>query len=139
MIIWLLANISIGDKTLIMNITNFLDPFARLMGLDGVILTAFILGFPANEIVLPIALMIYTGGTDNNLTQFHDILAANGWTATTAICMIIFTLMHFPCATTCMTVFKETKSFRWTLLSLMIPTLCGILCCIAVNAIAHLF
>lgn len=141
-IIWLLANISINGQTVIMSITEFLDPFARLMGLDGVILTAFLLGFPANEIVLPIALMIYASNgsiTDyDSLTQLHNILTANGWTMVTAICVILFSLMHFPCSTTCITIYKETKSMKWTVLSFLIPTVCGMVCCMLVKAISVL-
>lgn len=141
-IIWLLANISINDRTMIMSMTEFLNPFAQLLGLDGVILTAFILGFPANEIVLPIALMIYASNgsiTDyDSLTQLHNILTANGWTIVTAICVILFSLMHFPCSTTCITIYKETKSIKWTILSFIIPTVCGMLCCMLVKAISVL-
>ena len=142
LIIWLLANLSINDKSIIMSITEFFDPFARLMGLDGVILTAFILGFPANEIVLPIAIMIYLSNSSmtgyDSLAQLQGILTANGWTIVTAICAILFSLMHFPCSTTCITIYKETKSIKWTLLSFIIPTLCGIVCCMIVNAISFL-
>ena len=142
-IIWLLANIYIGDKTLVMYSAEFLDPFARLMGLDGVILLAFILGFPANEIVIPIAIMIYmsTGSITGyeNLFQLHTILTDNGWTIVTALCAMIFSIMHFPCSTTCITIYKETKSIKLTLLSAIIPTVCGIVCCMLINLIAHIF
>ncbi|MGN1456612.1 MAG: ferrous iron transport protein B [Acutalibacteraceae bacterium] len=142
-IIWLLANIYIGDKTLIIYASEFLDPFAQIMGLDGVILMSFILGFPANEIVIPIAIMIYmsTGSITGyeSLFQLQTILADNGWTLVTALCTMIFSIMHFPCSTTCITIYKETKSIKLTLLSVIIPTLCGILCCMLINLIAHIF
>ena len=142
-VIWLLANISLNDKSLIMYGVEFLNPFAQLMGLDGVILLAFILGFPANEIVLPIAVMIYmsTGSiTDfESLIQLHTLLTDNGWTVVTAICTMIFSIMHFPCSTTCITIYKETKSIKWTVLSFIIPTICGILCCMVVNLLAQFF
>ena len=141
-IIWLLANVNINDKTIIWSITEFLDPFARWMGLDGVILTSFILGFPANEIVLPIAVMIYASNgtlTDcDNLMQLQHILTDNGWTTVTAICTVLFSLMHFPCSTTCITIYKETGSFFWTSLAVVIPTICGMVCCILVNVLSTL-
>ena len=142
-IIWLLANIHAGSETIISYITAFLDPFAKIMGLDGAILTGFILGFPANEIVLPTTLMIYLSNgtmTDyGSLTQLHDILISNGWTIKTAVCTLIFTLMHFPCSTTCITVKKETGSIKWAILSFILPTVCGIICCIAANLIFDIF
>lgn len=107
------------------------------MGLDGVILIAFILGFPANEIVLPIALMIYVSSGElietNNLIELKQVLLANGWTIKTAICMIVFSLMHWPCSTTCLTIYKETKSIKWTIVGILLPTICGILMCMSLN------
>lgn len=141
-LIWLLANINVLDMSLLRYITDFFDPFARLMGLDGVILTAFILGFPANEIVIPIAIMAYTASGElvpmDNLVELKDILIANGWTLNTAICTIIFSLMHWPCSTTCLTMFKETKSWKWTLIGIALPTICGILACMLITAISGL-
>ena len=142
-LIWILANVNIGDKTLLSFITQFLDPAGKKMGLDGAILTGFILGLPANEIVLPIILMIYLGsGTmteTGSLVQLHDILTANGWTVRNAVCMIIFTLMHFPCSTACLTIKKETGSLKLTALAFLIPTICGIICCIAANILISIF
>lgn len=136
-IIWILAHCSVESKTLIEYMTDFLDPFARWMGLDGAILSGFILGFPANEIVLPIILMIYQSGNTmadpGSFDQLQNILAANGWTIRTAVCMILFTLMHFPCSTTMITIWKETKSIKWTAAGFLIPTVCGIFCCAAAN------
>ena len=138
-LIWLLANISIGGHTVISSITETLDPFAQLLGLDGVILTAFILGFPANETVLPIMIMIYLSqGTMTDFTsleQLHSILVSNGWTVTTALCMMIFTVMHFPCSTSCITFYKETKSLKLTFIAFILPTLFGILLCMLTNLI----
>ena len=109
-IIWLFANIQIGDSSILTYVANFLDPFANLMGLDGYILTAFILGLPANEIVLPIILMSYIGGGSLvNLEEtmaIKEILLANGWTLLTGINVMIFTLLHFPCGTTLLTIKK---------------------------------
>ena len=139
-VIWLLANISVNGQTIADMMTGALDPFARFIGLDGVILTAFILGFPANETVLPIALMLYASkGTMtgyDSLEQLYTILTQNGWTAVTAICAMIFTVMHFPCSTACITFYKETRSLRWTVLAVLLPTLCGVICCAIVS---HIF
>lgn len=132
-VIWLLANITFGNVTLLTFIANFFDPFAKLMGLDGYILTAFILGLPANEIVLPIILMSYLSqGTLvdlEDISSISNILLQNGWTILTAINVMIFTLLHFPCSTTLLTIKKETGSWKWTFASFAIPTLCGILIC----------
>jgi len=137
LIIWLMANINIGGTTLLLHCSNFLDPFARLIGLDGVILLAFILGFPANEIVIPIIIMCYmsTGMlTDfSNLNELRNLLVTNGWTYITAICFILFSLMHFPCSTTCLTIKKETGKWSMVGLSILIPTLTGIILCFLVS------
>lgn len=141
-LIWLLANLSINDITLLKYCTDFLQPFGSLIGLDGVIVMAFILGFPANEIVIPIILMSYmaTGTlTDySSLGELYTLLINNGWTITTAICTMIMCLFHFPCSTTCITIKKETKSIKWTLLSILIPTVIGIMLCLSVNLISML-
>lgn len=137
LIIWLLANIKVDDVSILAHISDFLDPLGSLMGLDGVILLAFILGFPANEIVVPIILMSYMAQgslvemSDN--TELWAVLVANGWTIKTALCMLIFTVFHFPCATTCMTIKKETGSWKWTLISFALPTAIGMFLCIIVN------
>jgi len=134
LVIWLLANIGIDGNSLLTLIANFFDPFAKLMGLDGYILTAFVLGLPANEIVLPIILMCYLKNT--SLSSIEDtysigqILISNGWNLLTAINVMIFTVLHFPCSTTLITIKKETGSFKWTILSFFIPTMCGIIICI---------
>jgi ferrous iron transport protein B len=136
LIIWLLANIHAGDLSLLARCAGFLDPFARLMGLDGYILFAFILGFPANEIVVPIIIMSYMASgslTDfDSLTQLHALLVSHGWTWLTAVCVMLFSLMHWPCGTTCLTIRQETQSFRWTLVSFAVPTVTGIAVCLTV-------
>ena len=142
LILWLLANISVGDVTLLSRCADFLDPFGRLFGMDGVIILAFILGFPANEIVLPIMMMIYTG--QNTLTEagsgaMAEIFAANSWTWVTTVCVIIFMLCHFPCSTTCLTIKKETGSVKQTLLAMVLPTVTGLILCGIVNGAYHLF
>lgn len=142
LIIWVMANISIGDATLLAHCSNFLDPFAQLMGLDGVILLSFILGLPANEIVIPIMLMAYMQSGQlvayESLAQLKALLISNGWTWVTAICAILFMLMHWPCATTLMTIKKETQSLKWTALAFLLPTVFGVLLCIIVNGAACL-
>ena len=143
LVIWLFANIGFDGQNLLTIIANFLNPFAQLMGLDGYVLTAFILGIPANEIVLPIILMCYLGG--NSLVNLEDtfsigqILIQNGWTTLTAINVMLFTILHFPCATTLLTIKKETGSWKWTFLSFLLPTLCGILICMFTTLIYNIF
>lgn len=139
LVIWLMANIGINGQSLLSIIANFLNPFAKLMGLDGYILTAFILGIPANEIVLPIILMCYLkSGTLVNIEdtiQIGQILIQNGWTMITAMNVMLFTILHFPCATTLLTVKKETGSWKWTAISFAIPTVCGIVLCMFTNLV----
>lgn len=142
-IIWLMANISVGDSTLLLHCATFLDPFAKLVGLDGVILLAFILGFPANEIVFPIMIMTYlsTGSILelDNLNELKTLLMANGWTWLTALCTMLLCLMHWPCSTTCLTIKKETNSLKWTAVSIAVPTLMGLLICFMVASTVRLF
>lgn len=143
LIIWLMANITIGDFTLLAHCSGFLDPFARLMGLDGVILLAFILGFPANEIVVPIIIMAYTAQGSlleiNDLSVLKDLLIANGWTWITAVSTILFSLMHWPCSTTCLTIHKETQSMKWTVISWLVPTVTGFIVCFLFTTAARAF
>lgn len=139
LVIWLFANIGINGSSILDLIVNFLDPFARLMGLDGYILTGFILGIPANEIVLPIILMCYLQGKAliniEDTFAIGEILRQNGWTILTAINVMIFTILHFPCATTLLTIKKETGKMRWVVLSFLIPTVFGIIICMLTNLI----
>lgn len=142
LIIWVLANIGIDGNSLLSIVANFFDPFAKLMGLDGYILTAFILGMPANEIVLPIILMSYLKGTflvnlEENFV-IGEILKQNGWTMLTAINVMLFTIFHFPCMTTLLTIKKETGSMKWTIISFLIPTVCGIVICMLITLIYNL-
>ena len=143
LVIWLFANIQIGDLSILTHIANFFDPFAKIMGLDGYILTAFILGLPANEIVLPIILMSYmqTGVLVDleDTYSIGQILIQNGWTLITGINVMIFTLLHFPCSTTLMTIKKETNNIKWTLLSILIPTITGLILCFIVSNILKIF
>ena len=141
-IIWIFANIGINDISLLDYVANFFDPFAKLMGLDGYILTAFLLALPANEIVLPIILMGYLGGTSlNNLSDtfaIGNILIENGWTILTAINVMIFIVLHFPCGTTLLSIRKETNSWKWTLLAFTLPTVCGIALCMLTTLIYNI-
>ena len=136
LLIWLFANVQIGGVTILAHCTSFLDPFARLFGMDGVILMAFILGLPANEIVVPIILMAYlsTGSLleMGNLMELKALLVQNGWTWLTAVCTMLFMLLHWPCSTTLMTIKKETQSWKWTGAAFLIPTLTGLLLCFLV-------
>ena len=141
-VIWLLANLTVGDATILAHITGFLDPLGQLMGLDGVILTAFLLGWPANEIVMPVMLMAYLAQGSlvdmGELTGVQTLLEAQGWTMTTAVCTLLFTLFHWPCSTTCLTIWRESKSIKWTLVAVAVPTLLGMGLCIVVNALGSL-
>ncbi len=147
LVIWLMANIEVGGDSVLHICADFLEPFARLLGLDGEILMAFILGFPANEIVLPIILMSYLSeGTLTDiasLAEIRAVLVENGWTVYTAISVMLFSLMHWPCSTTLLTIKKETNSLKWTLVSFLVPTLTGMAICfifnLAVSALQAIF
>ncbi len=142
-IIWFAANINVGDISLLQYTANILDPLATLLGLDGIILIAFILGLPANEIVLPIIIMAYSNGLSlndvGNLSVISELLINNGWSILTATNVILFSLFHWPCATTLMTIKKETDSVKWMLLAAVLPTIFGIILCMITNLIYHLF
>ena len=141
-VIWILANVTVDGASLLSLCTGFLDPFARLLGLDGVILAAFILGLPANEIVIPIIIMCYMAQgslTELSLPELGALLADNGWTWRTALCTILFSLMHWPCSTALLTVKKEAGGWRWALAALALPTAAGMLICFAVSQVTGLF
>lgn len=141
-VIWVFSNISIGDGTLLSICADFLNPFANMIGVDGYILMALILGFPANEIVMPIIIMSYLRANKmlelESLVELKQLLVANGWTLLTAINTMILCLMHYPCGTTVWTIKKETKSIKWTALSVILPTILGILVCFVVTQIWRL-
>ena len=141
LLIYILANVSVGDSSLLAHCADFLDPFAKCLGLDGVLLMAFILGFPANEIVIPIAVMAYLSEstvTDfSNLLLLKEVLVENGWTWVTAVCTMIFSLFHWPCSTTMLTVKKETGSWRYTAVAFLLPTVTGMLLCFLLNTAVH--
>ncbi len=132
-LIWLLANVTFDGVSILSLLSQWLTPFASVFGLDGTILLAFILGLPANEIVVPVLLMAYLEqGTlveAGSLLSLRELLVSRGWTAVTAACMLVFTLFHWPCATTLLTVRRETGSLRWTVLAALLPTAFGLLLC----------
>ena len=136
-VIWLLLNLS--EKAIINNLVSFLSPLGNVMGLDGKILTSFLLGLPANEIVLPICLMLYSEGNElvsiESREVIAEILVNNFWTIKTAVSFILFSLFHFPCATTLITIYKETKSAKWLFLSFLLPTLTGVVICTIFNVV----
>ena len=141
-VIWLCQNVTMGGHTLLYGLTVLLEPLGSLMGLSGVILAAFLLGIPANEIVIPILLMVYSQSgmlvEAEGMAQVGAILSANGWTWVTAVCTILFSLNHFPCATTLLTIRKETGSWFWTGVSFLLPTAAGILLCVMINLLVNL-
>ena len=143
LLIWIAANVTVGGESILAHLADFLQPLGGLMGLDGMILLAFLLGFPANEIVVPCILMGYlsTGSLTDYATtaELHTLLTAHGWTAATALCALIFTLFHFPCGTTCFTIWKETKSVKWTALAIVLPTAVGVGLCILIHLVCGLF
>lgn len=136
-LIWVIANVKISGVSILNYLVDFLNPIGLLLGLDGVIILALILGFPANEIVVPIMLMCYLNTSTliqmDDLTMLHDILISHGWTIKTAICFILLFLYRFPCSTTLLTIHKETNSKLYTFLSVVIPLSIGIILCLFVN------
>lgn len=135
-IIWLAANVYVGNTSILAAAAAFLDPFARAIGLDGFILMAFILGLPANEIVLPILIMAYlsTGAMVelDSIEEMGNLFLNHGWTWLTALCTMLFSLLHYPCGTTLLTIAKETKSIKWTLTAFLLPTTVAVLVCFCV-------
>lgn len=142
-VIWIFSNIMVGDATLLSLCADFLNPFANAIGVDGYILMAFILGLPANEIVMPIIIMSYLRATTmielDSLVELKELLVANGWTMLTAINTMILCLMHYPCGTTLWTIKKETKSLKLTALGFLIPTVAGIVVCFVTTQIWRIF
>ena len=136
-LIWILANVQIGNTAILSHITAFLDPAARVFGIDGVILLAFILGFPANELVMPLIVMGYlssgTIASGVDFASFRALLLANSWTVQTALCTLVLTVAHAPCSTTCLTILRETRSAKWTLAAVLIPAGIGLALCILIR------
>ena len=142
-LLWVLAHVRIGEGSLLSLCAAALDAPGRALGLDGAILLAFVLGLPANETVLPILLMIYSAGSSlaepGALPGVHAILLSQGWTGETAVCMLVFTLLHWPCSTTLLSIKKETGSWGWTALAALLPTAFGLMLCALIHALFSLF
>lgn len=142
-VIWCLGTATVGGETLLSRCAGFLDPFAQLLGMDGVILLAFILALPANELVLPLALMGYLAqgslAQAGDLSQLWALLPQNGWTWVTALCVMVFSMFHWPCSTTCWTIWKETGSWKWTVFSAVLPTAVGLLLCFLIASAGRIF
>lgn len=142
LVIFLLANLHIGEGSLLTYLSGALDPLGHFLGMDGAILLAFVLGWPANEIVMPVLLMIYLAQGSlvelNDLTALRAVLVENGWTWVTAACTMLFSLFHWPCSTTCLTIKKESGSAKWTALAVVVPTLVGACLCALTAAVGRL-
>jgi ferrous iron transport protein B len=137
-VIWVLANARVADATMLTHISAFFNPIGRFLGMDGVIIMAFILAMPANEIFLPLVIMVYAASgaiAETDGETLRQILLANGWTWKTAVSVALFSLAHWPCATTLLTIKKETGSLKWTLASFAVPTVAGVALCAAFSAI----
>ena len=130
-VIWALQNITVEGTSLLLYIARWLHPAGLFLGMNGVILLAFILSFPANELLLPLVVMILHGGylQETSALALGEMLHGAGWTAKTALCVLVFILFHWPCGTTLLTVRRESGSWAWTALSAVLPTCIGILCC----------
>lgn len=135
-VIWLCSNITVSGKTAMEWLIGFLDPFGRIFGMDGTVLTGFVLSLPANEIALPLMAMGYSKGglaEISVLSETAALFSANGFNGVTALCTAVFFLFHWPCATTVITIYKETKSLKWTALSVVVPLLTGLSLCFLIN------
>jgi ferrous iron transport protein B len=144
-LIWVLANIPVGDTSLAITISNWLNPFGLLLGLDGIILLSYIIAIPANEIVVPTMMMLYTGagmminGPTSSTDIYNLLVYQNGWTMLTAINLMLFALLHNPCATTIITIYKETKSKKWATLSVVMTLGTAIIVTFLTASIARFF
>ncbi|MEW5866096.1 MAG: nucleoside recognition domain-containing protein [Bacillota bacterium] len=141
-ITWILGNATAGDASLLVHLAGILQSFGKLIGLDGLVLTSFLLGLPANEIVIPILIMAYSRAGSmvkvGSLTSLRALLLSNGWTPLTAICFVLFSILHYPCATTLWTIWHETRSARWTALATLVPLAVACAACFAVASVARL-
>ncbi len=140
-ITWILGNIYIGDMSVIGHTAAWLQPLGYAVGLDGFILLAFILGLPANEIVVPILLMSYLSSgfmlEFDSLEELRAILVNNGWTWLTAVCTMLFCLLHWPCTTSLLSAYKESGSLKWTFAAFAIPTVIAFAVCFVVAQAAR--
>lgn len=140
LLLWILSTVTVGDQNLLGYLTNFLDPLGRILGMSGVLLGAFLLGFPANEIVLPIVVLAVTGTfqLDAGNAELASALQSVGFGWEMALCTAVFFLFHWPCATTCLTIRRETGSTKWMLFSMVLPTVVGIVLCLAIHLVCSL-
>ncbi len=138
-LIWIMTNISVNGESIVSYMVYLLEPFGRVMGLDGTVLTAFVLGLPANEIILPIITMLYSSQTmitsPGGYEEIMLLLTSNGWGITTAACAVTFLLMHWPCSTTLLTIKKETTGKKWVMLAFALPTFFGVVSCVVINLV----
>jgi ferrous iron transport protein B len=142
-VIWILANIYVGGTSLATHTANFLQPLGHAIGLDGVILLAYVIAIPANEIVVPTMLMVYMGtGMMTELDSMSELrtllVDRNGWTMLTAVNLMLFSLLHNPCATTIITIYKETLSAKWAALGALMPLVVAFLVTFATATVARL-
>jgi ferrous iron transport protein B len=142
-VIWLLANLHWGQQSLARHCAHLLEPLGRAIGLDGVVLLAYVIAIPANEIVVPTMLMMYLGtGMMTEVSSFDQIrrvlVEENGWTLLTAVNLMLFSLLHNPCATTIITIWKETRSARWTAVGALMPLALAFLVTFVVATVARL-
>ena len=141
LVIWLLANLPARGGTLLSACVAALEPLGRFLGMDGALLMAFILALPANELVLPLAMLAYASGgalaRAEDMQALGALLRENGWTWLTALNAILFSLMHWPCSTTLITIARETRSARWTLAGALLPTLLGAAVCALTAGVAR--
>ncbi len=142
-LIWILGNVHIGQLSMMQHVTRGLDPVGGFLGLDGVILLAFIVAIPANEIIVPTMIMAYMAKEQmlelDDMAALGELLSANGWTMLTAVCVMLFSLLHYPCATTTWTIYRETRSVKWTVWSNLMPLTLAVLFCAAVAQLGRLF
>lgn len=153
LVIWLIANITIGNQSLAEHVIRVLHPLGIVVGLNGVILLAYIIAIPANEIVIPTVLMLtvlttkMSGAAPEAGVLFEpqdmaitaEILRQGGWTTLTAVCLMLFSLLHNPCSTTIYTIYKETGSVKWTALSVLLPIALGFAVCFVVSTLAQTY
>lgn len=148
-VIWLVANVHIGGVSIAEHFIHWSDPFAFYFGLNGIILLAYIIAIPANEIVIPVVLMLtvlHVGMSGvgegagvmfelDSLSDIREVLIAGNWTLLTAINLMLFSLLHNPCSTTLYTIYKETKSWKWTIISAVLPLVMGFVVCFFVTQV----
>lgn len=140
-LIWLMGNIFVDEKSLMKYGVEFLNPVGKAIGLDGAILLAYIIAIPANEIIIPTIIMIYSNQSrmvELEISQLKELFVQNEWTVLTAISLMLFSLLHYPCSTTTLTIYKETRSIKWTIVSNLLPLAIAFIICFLVYRIGLL-